>query len=277
MLTNERNKAIGIFDSGLGGLNILRGIKADLPNYDYTYLGDNARVPYGSRSPEIIYRFTKQAIDFLFRKNCELVIVACNTASAQALRKIQQEYLPRHCPEKKVLGVIIPTVEYVLKTKERKRVGVIGTQRTIDSKVFVHECIKLRPEINVFQQACPLLVPLIEFGEKHEKAVDIILEEYLNPLLKKNIDSLILGCTHYGVWSRKIREIMGENVCVFSEEEIIPGKLENYLYRHPEIEKKINQSGKLQFYSTDPSNNFSLLGEKFFGGKINFQKVDFFS
>jgi len=270
------NKNVGIFDSGLGGLNILRKIKTTLPDYNYVYLGDNARVPYGSRSSALIYEFTKQAVDFLFNKDCEIVILACNTASAQALRKIQQEHLPYNYPDRKVLGVIIPTVEYVLNKGKGERIGIVGTRRTIDSQTFIDEFKKLDPKINVFQVSCPLLVPLIEAGEDHLDAEDLILRKYLRPLFSEKIDSLVLGCTHYGTWKGRIERLAGKDIRVFTEEDIVPEKLKDYLSRHPEIEGKLSKEKRCVFYSTDPTSNFLNLGKRFFGERIDFQKADLF-
>jgi glutamate racemase len=263
-----RNKAIGIFDSGFGGLNIMRGILKELPEYDYIYLGDTARVPYGNRSKEIVYEFTKQAVDFLFSKNCELIILACNTASSDALRKIQREYLPKYHPQKKVLGVLIPGAEHaVIKSKNRK-VGVIATEATIKSGAFERELKKMNPKLKVFQNACPLLVPFVEAGEHNSKMTNLALKKYLKSLLAKNIDTLILGCTHYGILENKIRKIVGEKVAIVNESKIVAKKLTGYLQRHQEIEKKLAKRGKQLFYSTDLTDNFVKLGSKFIGKEI---------
>ena len=268
-----KSKKIGVFDSGFGGINILRGIVATLPEYDYLYLGDTARTPYGTRSSEVIYEFTRQAIDFFFANGCELVIIACNTASSDALRKIQQQYLPKHYPHKKVLGVLIPAAEEaVIKTKNNK-VGVIATEATVRSHTFVDVLTKLNPKVRVYQQACPLIVPIVEAGEQNSKGADLILQGYLAPLKKKGIDTLILGCTHYGILESRIKKIMGSRVKVISEARVVPKKLKDYLVRHPEIEGKLSKGKTVEFTSTDLTEKFTTLGSKFFGKKIKAWKV----
>jgi len=264
---------IGVFDSGFGGLTILRGIVKELPEYSYIYLGDNARAPYGNRSKELIYEFTKQAVDFLFTKGCELIILACNTASSEALRKIQQEYLPTKYPNKNVLGVLIPAAEYALNVTRNNKVGVIATEGTVNSGTFVRELKKLSPKIKVVQQACPLLVPIVESGAVDSKATKLVLEEYLEPLKEQKIDTLILGCTHYGLLEKQIRGVLGSNVEVISEETCVPPKLRDYLARHKEIVEKLKSSGSVKFYSTDPTDKFITLGSEFYGEKIDVDKL----
>lgn len=259
---------IGVFDSGFGGLDILKGIKTQLPGYDFIYLGDTARVPYGTRSKEIVYEFVCQAVDFLFAKNCKLIIFACNTASSDALRRIQREYLPKRHPEGKVLGVLIPAAEEAFKKSKNKRIGVMATSGTVASGAFVRELKKLDRELKVFQMACPLLVPIVEAGEQKSEIVDLALKKYLIPLVAKKIDTLVLGCTHYGILESKIKKIVGEKVRIISESKIIGPKLKNYLWRHPEIEKGLGKKGKIVFYSTDITDNFQKLGNRFFGEKI---------
>lgn len=262
-----------MFDSGFGGIDILRGIVKELPAYNYLYLGDTARTPYGTRSKEVVYEFTKQAVDFLFANNCELIIFACNTASSDALRKIQQEYLPKHYPRKKVLGVLIPAAEEAVAKTKREKIGVIATEGTVQSGAFVRELLKINPKIRVFQNPCPLLVPIVEAGEQNSKAAKIILEKYLKPLKDKDIDTIILGCTHYGILENQIKKITGSDIIIISEAKVVPKKLKSYLKRHPEIEKKLDKNGVVHFYSTDLTKKFVLLGSKFFGRKINAQKV----
>ncbi len=273
MTKNNERQAIGIFDSGFGGLNIMRGIVKVLPNYDFIYLGDTARIPYGTRSKEVIYEFTKQAVDFLFRKNCGLIIFACNTASSDALRRIQREYLPKHYPDKKVLGVIIPAAEVANMKTKNKKIGVIATEGTVWSGAFKRELQKIDPQIKVWQNSCPLLVPIIEAGEHNSKITDILLKQYLSPLLAKKIDTLILGCTHYGILKNKIKKEIGKLITIVSEADIVAQKLKNYLERHPEINKKLKKQKRRIFYSTDLTENFKILGTKFFGQKIEVQKA----
>ncbi len=272
-MKKSKGKFIGVFDSGFGGINILRGLVRKLPSYNYLYLGDTARTPYGTRSAEIVYEFTQQAVDFLFAHKCELVIFACNTASGYALQRIQQEYLPKRYPDKKVLGVLIPAAEEAVARTIKNKIGIIGTEGTVQSGAFTKEIAKLDPKVRVFQNACPLLVPIVEAGEQNSRATKIILKKYLEPLKKKRVDTLILGCTHYGILENKIKEIIGSGIRVISEERIVPEKLESYLQKHQEIVKKLGKSRKVCFYTTDLTNKFSSLGSKFFGKKIRAQKI----
>jgi len=271
-----RNKSIGIFDSGFGGVFIMKGIVEKLPKYDFVYLGDTARVPYGTRSKDVVYKFTKEAVDFLFNNNCELIIFACNTASSDALRRIQKEYLPKKYPGKRVLGVIIPAVESALEMVAAKKVGVIATEGTVDSKSFIREFQKINPKIKIFQQACPLLSHIIEAGEQNSEIAYLALKKYLQPLLKKKIDTLILGCTHYGILEPKIRKIVGKNVRIISESRIMGKKLKNYLEKHPEIEKNLGRNSQQIFYSTDLTNRFSFLGKRLILKKYNYNKIDMY-
>ncbi len=270
----KRNKLIGVFDSGFGGLNIMKRIVKELPDYSYIYLGDNARAPYGSRSEEVVYNFTKDAVDFLFKQNCHLVILACNTASSHALRKIQREYLPKHYPEKRVLGVVIPTLEDIIENNYSKRVGVVATEGTVASGVFETELKKMNPKIEVFQKACPLLVPALEAGEKNSRVTNILLKDYLSPLLQKKIDSLVLGCTHYGLLEDEIKNILKkEKVRLVVEDKIVAGKLKDYLRRHPEIEERIRKGKRVDFFSTDLTERFKEVGSEFYGKKISPKKI----
>ncbi len=265
----KRRKRIGVFDSGFGGLHVLRSIVSALPNYEYVYLGDTARAPYGDRPQETIYTYTKQAMDFLFRRDCGIVIIACNTASSEALRKIQQEYGAK----KKVLGVLIPAAEETAQKTKNRRVGIIATASTVASKKFVRELAKLDAGIRVFQKACPLLVPLVEAGEQHSPEMGTILARYLQPLLRKNIDTLILGCTHYGILEKKIRGIIGPDIALVSESRVVPKKLASYLVRHPEIEETLSQKPNVHFYTTDRTDRFKILGGKLFGKTIRVEKA----
>ncbi|MBI5405722.1 glutamate racemase [Candidatus Kaiserbacteria bacterium] len=269
MLKKKRALRIGIFDSGFGGLHVLRSVVRTLPKYDYVYLGDTARAPYGDRSQRTIYAYTKQAVDFLFSRGCGIVIIACNTASSEALRKIQDEYGAR----KKVLGVLIPAAEEAVRRTKNRRVGVIATRSTVASSKFVRELAKLDPNTRVFQKACPLLVPLIEAGEHNSCETETILKKYLAPLLEKKIDTLILGCTHYGILKRKIRKIIGPDIAIVSEEGVVPEKLKRYLARHPEIEETLGTRLRTRFYTTDRTDRFEHLGSKFFGKKIRVEKA----
>jgi len=269
----KRKYSIGVFDSGFGGIQILKHITKELPEYNYVYLGDTARVPYGGRSQEVIYEFTIQAVEFLFKKGCHLIIFACNTVSSRALQKIQREYLPKHYPGKKVLGVIIPVSEATILKTRNKRVGVIATIGTVSSGAFNREIIKLDPKIKLFQQACPLLVPIVEAGEEKSQITDLMLEKYLKPLLKNNIDTLILGCTHYRFLENKIKKIIGKKTQLINEGKIVAKKLREYLSKHQDIEKLLGKNSKSIFFTTDLTEGFEVMGSKFFGKKIKPEKI----
>lgn len=258
---------IGIFDSGLGGLTIFRAFIDHLPEYNYIYLGDNARVPYGNRSEETIYRFTKEAINFLFKKNCQLVVIACNSSTAAALKKLQHEYLPKHFPGRTVLGIIKPVVESLEENRTLKqiyRVGVVGTTTTIESKAFVREIKKTMPRVQVYQQACPLLVPFIEEGiHRDSRALRLILKDYLSNLIKKNIDALILGCTHYELLKKEIQRVVGKKIKIFTEGKVAAEKLKDYLSRHAVLEKKLDKKRKVSYFVTDLNPNYQKLMKLF--------------
>jgi glutamate racemase len=252
---------IGIFDSGVGGLIIAKAIMKKLPEYSYVYLGDTKRVPYGNKSPKEVHQFLKEGIEYLLReKNCALVIVACNTASAEALRKIQQEYLPKHFPERRVLGVIIPAAEAVRKAK---RIGIIATTGTVNSKTYPAEIYKLNPKAEVYQEDAPLLVPAIEHDKK--KNIEMLLEKYLAPLLAKNIDTLILGCTHYPILKKEIKKLLPKKVRVISQDEIIPERVKWYLHKHPEIKKSLSKEGCKEILVTKKTPTILSLSKKWFG------------
>ena len=264
---------IGIFDSGVGGLLLLNTISKKLPQYDYVYLGDTKRVPYGNRSQETIYQFTKEAVEYLFKNNCKLVILACNTASTRALRRIQREYLPKHYSDRKVLGVIIPTVEVVAGHKEISRVGVLATQATVSSNAIVEEYKKLNSKAHVYQQAAPLLVPLIE--NNCMKWIKPILLEYLKPILKHKVQAILLGCTHYPILKQTIRNIVGKDIKVISQDELLPSKLKSYLERHPEIENKLGKNGRIDLQVTDLTEHYLALSKKWLGKNIKSKLIKF--
>lgn len=264
---------IGIFDSGFGGLTILKGILKELTQYDFMYLGDNARVPYGTRSQEAILEFSKQAVDYLFSRDCQLIIFACNTASAQALRQIQKKYLPEKWSGKNVLGVIRPTAEIAAQATKNNKVGVLATESTVASGSFVAELKVQNKNIKVYQNAAPLLVPIIEAGESSWQGTDLILQKYLKPLIKKDIDTLILGCTHYPLLKNKIRKIVGKNIKVISQDEIIGKKLKEYLDKHDEYTEKLGQNKKQIFLTTDYSPRFEELAQRFFKQKIKIKRI----
>lgn len=259
---------IGVFDSGVGGLTVLHHLLIDHPQYNYIYLGDNANVPYGNKSAEVIYGYTKKAIDFLYSKNCKLIIIACNSASAQALRRIQQEYLPEKYPDLKVLGVIRPIAEKISSVKSIKKIGIIGTNATVSSDAYGKEISHLRPDIEILQQATPLLVPLIEEGWMKKPETKSILKKYLRELKMKQIDSLVLACTHYPFLLKEIKKIMGKSCLIFDPGKIVSDSLGDYLKRHSEIELKTNNELQCYFYATDSVDKFSKLGEFFLGEKM---------
>jgi glutamate racemase len=259
---------IGVFDSGYGGLTILRAFLDDLPDYDYLYLGDSARTPYGNKSLKTIYEYTQQAVAFLFGQGVTLIILACNTASAKALRKIQQEWLQIHYPDRRVLGVVIPLAEAAVNASRYNRIGVIGTRATVESGVYEQELHKLNTELKIFCQACPLLVPLVEEDWVGKPETNMILKKYLRSLKTKNIDSLILGCTHYPFLKKDISRIMGKNCHVLDAPAIVADKLSDYLKRHPEIEGRLDKNGQRAFFTSDDPHRFRVLGGKFLGRRI---------
>ena len=259
---------IGVFDSGFGGLSVLKHFLYCLPEYRYIYLGDNARAPYGNKSQDVIYNYTKEAIDFLFFHKCKLIIVACNTASSQALRKIQEEYLPRAYPGKRVLGVVRPMAEAIAGTEDIYRVGIIGTRATIESNVYKIELIKLKPGLEIFQKSAPLLVPLVEEGCINENETKMIIHKYLQPLKEKKIQSLILGCTHYPFLLDNIKKIIGSKCQVHDPGEIIVKSLKKYLSRHPELGIRKAPDQELEFFTTDDIVKFRKTGEIFLKQKI---------
>lgn len=265
---------IGVFDSGIGGLTILKAVFNHLPEYQLLYLGDSARTPYGNRSQDLIYEFTQQAVDYLFKQGCELIIIACNTASSEALRKIQQEWLPKNYPDRRVLGVIRPVVEVAVKESKSKRIGVIGTKGTIASGAYERELKDLDSEIKVFQQSCPLLVSLIEEGQEKRPESVKILRNYLRPLKNQKINTLILGCTHYPILLKKIQDICGKNIKVLDSANIVAEKLVDYLKRHPEIEQKIIKGKDHKFLVTDITPSFQKTANEWLGQEIELKKID---
>ena len=258
---------IGVFDSGLGGLAILKYFLRELAQYDYLYLGDNARLPYGEKSPETIYAYTKEAVEYLFRSGCHLIIIACNTASAQALRRLQQEYLPQAWPERRVLGVIRPLAEEVAKKANRGKnqnpIGIIGTKATVNSHAYQMELSKLRPDLKIIEIATPLLVPLIEEGWGKKPETKMILKKYLRPLKEKRVSSLLLACTHYSSLLPEIKHIMPQSTYIPEPGEIIATSLKNYLIRHPELLVSQSKNPQRQYLATDDNNSFHALGEIF--------------
>ena len=267
---------IGVFDSGYGGLTVLRELVKTLPEYDYLYLGDNARTPYGTRSYDTVYQFTLECVRYLFAAGCQLVILACNTASAKALRTIQQHDLPLIDPDRRVLGVIRPSVEAIGALSASRAVGVLGTTGTVNSESYVIEIHKLFPDIKVWQQACPMWVPLVENGEYDSQGADYFVRENIQQLFEKDsiIDTVILGCTHYPLLINKIRLFLPEKVKLLSQGEVVAHSLRDYLRRHPEIQQKCTMTGSTTFLTTDNTDNFDQHAAVFFGETIRSRKVN---
>lgn len=266
---------IGVFDSGYGGLTVLKAITRQMPQYDYIYLGDNARAPYGSRSFYVVYQYTLQAVNWLFSQGCHLVILACNTASAKALRTIQQNDLPNIDPKRRVLGVIRPSVESVGNLTITREIGILGTAGTVISESYPIEIQKLFPDIKTYQQACPLWVPLVENEEYNNCGADYFIEKDITSLLSKskNIDTIILGCTHYPLIANSIRRFVPQNINLISQDTIVANSLIDYLIRHPEIETKCTKTGKIKFLTTDVADIFSSRGEIFYGTTIKAEQI----
>src|SRR6185312_400980 len=267
---------IGIFDSGYGGLTVLKEIKKALPQYDYLYLGDNARSPYGPRSFETVYDYTLQSVKWLFAQGCPLIILACNTASAKALRTIQQKYLPEYAAEKRVLGVIRPTAEIIGNYSSTKNIGILGTKGTVQSESYLIEIAHFFPEVKVHQHACPMWVPLVENNEYASDGADYFIKKDIDILLKNSseIDTVLLACTHYPLLLKKIKEYLPENIKVISQGPIVASSLMEYLKRHPEMESRCSKGNKLQFFTTDSATDFDKHSQIFFGEKVTSKHVD---
>ena len=266
---------IGVFDSGYGGLTVLKEIVKQLPGYDYLYLGDNARAPYGPRSFETVYQYTLQCVEWFFEQGCELVILACNTASAKALRSIQQKDLPKMGSHKRVLGVIRPSTEIIGNYSKNNFIGILGTTGTVLSESYPIEISKFFPEIKVFQQACPMWVPLIENGEFNSSGADYFVIKYLEELLSQSakIDTILLACTHYPLLMDKIKQYLPAGITLVSQGEIVAKSLSQYLENHHNIEKKITKTGSLQFFTTDSATDFDNHASLFFGKEVKSQHI----
>lgn len=266
---------IGVFDSGYGGLTILNKIREALPDYDYIYLGDNARTPYGTRSFEIVYEFTLQAVNKLFELGCHLVILACNTASAKALRSIQMKDLPSLDPERRVLGVIRPTVECIGSITQSRHVGVLATAGTIKSESYPMEIHKLFPDIQVNGVACPMWVPLVENNESQNEGADYFIRKYIDQLLQKDsrIDTVILGCTHYPLLLPKIQQYMPDGIRIVSQGEYVADSLKDYLIRHPEMDAKCTHNASCLFYTTEAEEKFIESASTFLNQQIGVKRI----
>ncbi|MFD2873937.1 glutamate racemase [Mucilaginibacter ximonensis] len=273
---------IGIFDSGIGGLTVFRSIAEQLPAYDYIYLGDNSRAPYGNRSFNTIHQYTWECVQWLFQQGCPLIILACNTASAKALRTIQQKDMQGLDPSKRVLGVIRPTAEVIGKYSKTKEIGVLGTVGTVKSESYLIEIQKFFPELKVYQQACPLWVPLVESGEYEKPGSDYFIQEYLGELMAQstNIDTILLACTHYPLLQDKIKAHLPQHVNVIAQGDIVAKSLVDYLQRHPELEQQLSKTGTREFYTTtDDTADFDHHASRFFSApvKSSFVSVTEFS
>ena len=267
---------IGVFDSGYGGLTILSKIREILPEYDYIYLGDNARAPYGTRSFEVVYAFTLQAVTRLFEMGCHLVILACNTASAKALRSIQINDLPHLDSARRVLGVIRPTVECIGNITRSRHVGVLATSGTIKSESYSLEIRKLFPDIKVSGEACPLWVSLVENNEALGDGTDYFIRKYINELLAKDreIDTAILGCTHYPLLLPKIQQYMPAGITIVSQGQLVADSLKDYLHRHPEIDIKCTRGGKCTYYTTEAEEKFIESASIFLNEAITVRRIE---
>jgi glutamate racemase len=254
---------IGIFDSGLGGLIILQAIRKLLPTYDYIYLGDTKRAPYGNRSPRSVYQWTTEAVEYLFRKDCQLVIIACNTASVEALRKIQHTLLPSRFPARRVLGVVVPTIENAL-ARGGRTIGLIGTKGTVSSGVYAKELRKKNARAKVYAITAPLLASLIENGDMDRARA--VLAQRLARLARHNVDSVILGCTHYALIKKTAHTAAGPKTKIISQDEVIPQKLRAYFKKHPEISTKLSHRGTISLRVTKKTKMISELGKKWFPG-----------
>ncbi len=267
---------IGIFDSGFGGLTVMKDIVSELPQYDYLYLGDNARSPYGTRSFETIYHYTLECVKYLFDQNCHLVILACNTASAKALRTIQQKDLPTIDPNRRVLGVIRPTAEVIGNYSQTGHVGILGTNGTVNSRSYVMEIKKQFPELTVYQEACPMWVPLVENQEFDSDGADYFVKQHIDNIMSqsKEIDTLLLACTHYPLLIDKIKQFVQDDITILSQGEIVAQSLADYLNRHPEIAENCSQNRTRRFLTTDSTEDFDAHANVFWGDNITSEFID---
>ncbi len=266
---------IGIFDSGYGGLTIFKSIREMLPNYDYIYLGDNARTPYGSRSFDAIFKFTTEGVRYLFSQDCKLIIIACNTASAKALRSIQQKVLPLQYPDHRVLGIIRPSVEELGRDTKTKTVALWATEGTVKSESFAIEISKYAPGLRLIQTACPMLVPLVESGELEGPGTDYFLRKYWEDTrrVSNDIDVLLLACTHYPLLLPAIRAVVPQQVRILVQGDFVAPSLVDYLRRHAEIERDLTRDGTQRFLTTDHTEGFDRLAEVFLGHPVVSENV----
>ena len=265
-----KQQPIGVFDSGYGGLTVLKEIVAKLPQYDYIYLGDNARAPYGTRSFNTVYEYTLQCVKWFFDQGCSLVILACNTASAKALRTIQQNELPAMGADKRVLGVIRPTTEIIGNLTKTGHIGILATNGTVLSNSYPIEINKFYPALKVYQEACPMWVPLVENNEYHSTGADYYVYKYINDLLSRSaqIDTLLLACTHYPLLIDTIIRFIPEGITIVSQGGIVADSLQQYLVRHPEMDEKCSKNGHIAFFTTDSTEDFDNHALAFFGKPV---------
>ena len=266
---------IGVFDSGYGGLTILKSIREKLPQYDYLYLGDNARNPYGTRSFELVYEFTLQAVKALFERECHLVILACNTASAKALRSIQQKDLPKINPDRRVLGVIRPTVEAIPDITRNGHIGILATPGTVKSNSYSLELQKLSPDIKVTEHACPMWVPIVENNEINSAGADYFVKKEIDSLLSKDndIDTIVLGCTHYPLLEKMVRTHLPDHIKTICQGNLVADSLKDYLKRHPEIESKCSTTGQITYLTTEHPEKFDTMASIFLGNNIESETI----
>jgi glutamate racemase len=267
---------IGIFDSGFGGLTIFKSIRERLPQYDYIYLGDNARAPYGNRSFEAIFKFSRQCLDALFARHCKLVVIACNTASAKALRTLQQKVLPAEYPDRKVLGIIRPSAEALAAYPRSHSVALWGTEGTVKSMSFPLELEKLAPGMSLIQHACPLLVPLVEAGELEGPGIDYYIRKYWRETVasSQGIQALLLACTHYPLLYSRIRSLLPREIDILVQGDIVAPSLVDYLSRHPEVESALSRGGGERFLTTDQTEGFDRLAEIFLGHPVVSERIE---
>ncbi|MBD5242327.1 MAG: glutamate racemase [Bacteroides sp.] len=267
---------IGVFDSGYGGLTILKEIRKLMPEYSYVYLGDNARAPYGTRSFDVVYNFTLQAVTALFDMGCPLVILACNTASAKALRNIQQHDLPKMQPGLRVLGVIRPTAENIERLSVNGHIGILATEGTVSSRSYEMEIAKLAPQFTVTSQACPMWVPLVENNEAASPGADYFVSKYVNEILEKDsdIDTIVLACTHYPILFPKIRQAVPQRIKVVRQGEIVAESLKDYLCRHPEMKERLLTNGDCRYLTTENPEKFTGLASLFLDEKVDVSHID---
>ena len=269
---------IAVFDSGYGGLTVLEHLVAKLPEYDFIYLGDNARTPYGTRSFDIVYQYTLQGVRHLFEMGAHLVILACNTASAKALRTIQQNDLPNIDPNRRVLGVIRPSVEVVSAYSKSKHIGVFGTPGTVQSNSYPLELLKIDPDLVVVQEACPMWVPLVENGEATSEGADYFVHKHVEALLGQDslIDLIVLGCTHYPVLLPKIKPLLPFGVNILNQGEVVANSLFDYLKRHPDMASNCSKGGAIRFFTTENPDKFEKMASLFFQGDIQVEKTSYY-